>query len=90
MMKKFLFNPTGIQELQTLLHALPDARLAKEVVAIRLNFKKWLKVKFSLTLDELNFLDLLSDSFLAYAGIAASNFLAQRKTVRLKFKNDEN
>lgn len=88
-MKKFLFNPTGIQELQRLLHALPDARLAKEVVAIRLNFRQWLKHKFELTLDELNFLDLLSDSFLAYAGIAASNFLAQRKTVQLKFKNDE-
>ena len=90
MMKKFLFNPTGIQELQRFLHALPDAKLVKEVVAIRLNFKQWLKGKFQLTLDELNFLDLLSDSFLAYAAIAASNFLAQRKTVRLKFKNDEN
>jgi hypothetical protein len=88
-MKKFQFNPQGIQALQYLLHALPDARLVKEVIAIRLNFRLWLKRKFDLTIDELNFLDLLSDSFLSYAGTAASNFLAQRKTVRLTFKKDE-
>ena len=85
-MKKFLFNPKGTRELQRELHALSDARLAKEVASLRLNFRQWLKVRFELSLDELNFLDLLSENFLSYAGIVVSNFVAQRKMITLKFK----
>ncbi len=81
-MKKFQLHQRGIEELQRILYALPDAKLAAEVLALRTDFKEWVKTKFELQPSELNFIDDLSPQFAAYAAIKSSNFLALRKPIR--------
>ena len=80
-MKKFPLHQKGIKELQQLLYALPDTKLAIEVMALRTDFRQWVKTKFELTHDELNYLDQLNAHFIEYAAIKSSNFLAQRKPI---------
>lgn len=81
-MKKFQLHQRGVQELQRLLYDLPDAKLALEVLALRTDFKEWVKTKFDLQANELDFINELSPQFLEYAAIKSSNFLAQRKPIR--------
>ena len=78
-MKKFELTQKGIKDLQQLLYELPDPKLAVEVLNLRTDFKKWVKSKFALTADELDYLDQLNKHFVEYAAIKSSNFLAQRK-----------
>ncbi len=80
--KKLTFNQANIQKIQKLLHALPDSKLAEEVASLRLDFKRWIKIKFNLTLEELAFLDQLNKHFLTAAGAKASNLLALRKPIK--------
>lgn len=81
-MKKFQFHQKGIVELQQQLYALPDPKLAIEVLNLRTDFKKWVKSKFELSPDELDYLEQLNKHFIEYAAIKSSNFLAQRKPVQ--------
>ncbi|MES2653047.1 MAG: hypothetical protein V4663_15000 [Bacteroidota bacterium] len=80
-MKKFQLHQKGIKELQQLLYDLPDPKLAIEVLNLRTDFKKWVKSKFELTPDELDYLEQLNKHFIEYAAIKSSNFLAQRKPI---------
>lgn len=92
-MKKFQLHENGIKELQQLLYALPDHKLAKEVFNLRTDFKQWLSTKFELTEQELDFLNQLNHQFLEYAAINSSNFLAERKPIQfsvVEFKPDSN
>ncbi|RZK39037.1 MAG: hypothetical protein EOO90_20135 [Pedobacter sp.] len=82
MQKKPLFHQKGITLLQQQLYALPDYKLAVEVLAIRSDFKRWIKSKFELSLEETDFLDDLGSQFTEYAAIKSSNYLAQRKPIR--------
>lgn len=77
-MKKFKLHQKGIKALQQFLYALPDPKLAIEVRALRIDFKKWIKTKFELTINDLNLLNQLSVHFTEFAAIKFSNFLAQR------------
>ena len=81
-MSKFQLHQKGIQELQHKLYALPDSKLALEVLALRTDFKKWVKSKFELQPNELDFINELNPHFVEYAAIKSSNFLAQRKPIR--------
>lgn len=81
-MKKFKLHQKGVKALQQLLHDLPDSKLAIEVMALRINFRQWVKSKFDLTYDELEFIDQLNRHFIEYLAIESSNFLAQRKAIR--------
>lgn len=83
-MKKFKFHQKGLTELQQLLYALPDTKLALEVMALRTDFKEWIKTKFELSVDDLNFLNQLSVHFIEYAAIKASNCLAKRMPVKVQ------
>ncbi|RYG22302.1 MAG: hypothetical protein EOO07_00240 [Chitinophagaceae bacterium] len=81
-MNKFPLHRKGIQDLQHKLYALPDSKLAVEVLALRTDFKQWIKSKFELKQDELDFINELSPHFAEYAAIKSSNFLAQRKPIQ--------
>ena len=81
-MSKFQLHQKGILALQQKLYALPDSKLAAEVFALRLDFKKWVKSKFELQPDELDFINDLNPHFAEYAAIKSSNFLAQRKPIQ--------
>ena len=81
-MNKFPLNQKGIKGLQQILYALPDSKLAIEVLALRTDFKQWIKLKFELEPDELDYLNELDKNFMKYAAIKSSNFLAQRKPIR--------
>ena len=78
-MKKLPLHQNGIKELTRVLYALSDAKLAIEVVALRSDFKEWIKSKFELNPDELEFLDQMNKHLIEYAAIKSSNFLALRK-----------
>ncbi len=80
-MKKFPLHQRGIEELQRTLYALPDSKLALEVLALRTDFKRWVKIKFELQAGELDFINELNPHFEEYAAIKSSNFLAQRKPI---------
>ena len=80
-MNKFPLHQKGIKALEQLLYALPDAKLANEVSALRTDFKQWVCKKFELKPDELDYLNELSRDFIEYAAIKSSNFLAQRKAI---------
>lgn len=80
-MKKLQLTQEGIKELQQLLYDLPDGKLAIEVLNLRTDFKQWVKDKFELTSDELDYLEQLSKPFTEYVSIKGSNFLAQRKPI---------
>jgi len=81
-MRKFPLHQKGIQKLQHELYALPDSKLALEVLALRTDFKQWVKSKFELQADELDFINELNPHFAEYAAIKSSNFLAQRKPIQ--------
>jgi hypothetical protein len=83
-MKKFQLHQRGVQELQRILYDLPDDKLALEVLALRTDFKEWVKTKFELQPNELDFINELSPQFLEYAAIKSSNFLAQRKPIQFE------
>ncbi|MGF1924215.1 MAG: hypothetical protein ACQUHE_08545 [Bacteroidia bacterium] len=90
-MKKFQLHQNDIKELQQMLYALPDHTLAKEAFNLRTDFKKWVKTKFELTDQELDFLNQLNHRFIEYAAIKSSNFLAERKPIQfsvVEFKPD--
>lgn len=90
-MKKFQLHKRGIQELEHTLYALPDSKLAIEVLAIRTDLKQWIKAKFDLQIHELDFIDELNPHFTEYAAIKLSNFIAQRKPIHfavVEFKPD--
>jgi len=92
-MKKFSLHQTGIQELQQYLYALPDAKLAIEVSCLRIDFKQWLKTKFELQQDELDFLDQMNKPFTEYAAIKCSDLVALRKPIQfsvIEFKPHNN
>lgn len=80
-MKKFELHQKGIKELQQQLYALPDPKLAIEVMNLRRDFKEWVKSKFELTPDELDYLEQMNKPFIEYAAIKSSNFIAQRKPI---------
>lgn len=80
-MNKFPLHQTGIKALLQLLYALPDSKLAIEVLALRTDFKQWIKTKFILNPDELDYLNELNKHFIEYVAIKSSNFLAQRKPI---------
>ncbi|MEJ5995198.1 hypothetical protein WG904_12285 [Pedobacter sp. Du54] len=81
-MNKFQLTQGGILALQRLLYELPDSKLAIEVLALRTDFKQWIKTKFELQRDELDFIDELNSHFSEYAAIKLSNFIAQRKPIQ--------
>jgi len=81
-MKKFPFHQKGILAVQQQLYALTDKKLATEVFTIRKDFREWIKTKFDLSLDELDYLNKLNAHFIEYAAIKSSNFLAQRKPIQ--------
>ena len=53
-MNKLPLNQKGIKALTQQLYALPDVKLANEILAVRIDFKKWLCRKFELKPDETN------------------------------------
>ncbi|MES2418121.1 MAG: hypothetical protein V4541_08015 [Bacteroidota bacterium] len=77
-MRKFPFNQKGIEELQQLLHALPNSKLSIEILALRLDLRTWVKNKFDLTKDQLDFVNEMSNYLVDYAAIKSGNYLAQR------------
>ena len=80
-MNKFPLHQKGIKALEQILYALPDHKLAIEVLALRIDFKQWVCTKFKLEPDELAYLNELNKHFIEYAAIKSSNFLAQRKPI---------
>lgn len=81
-MKKPSFSTLGIKEVQLSLYSLSDEDLALEVYQLRIDLKKWITGKFSLDYAEKEKLEQLSPSFVEYAAIKLSNFLAQRKPLQ--------
>lgn len=82
-MRKFPFNQKGLDDLQLLLFSLPDNLLAKEVYAIRTDFRHWVKEKFILSISNRETLKHIDEQFIRHISIKSSNYVAERKTVTL-------
>ncbi|MCX2574002.1 hypothetical protein [Pedobacter sandarakinus] len=55
-MKKFDFNTQGIKALQMELYKHPDAYLAQQAEAIKLDFIRWIAERFNLNAEQLKHL----------------------------------
>jgi hypothetical protein len=92
MEKKFKLNLKGIYDLQQSLYALPDAKLAVEILIMRSDLQSWVKNKFDLTIDELGSVDEMSKYIAGYVAIKVSNHLAKREPINfvvVEFKGNQ-
>ncbi|QIL42203.1 hypothetical protein G7074_24845 [Pedobacter sp. HDW13] len=56
-MQKFPFTDLGVQDLQNQLYQCTDAQLKAEEDLILLNFRKWVAEHFTLSTDQLLFIE---------------------------------
>lgn len=69
-MEKRPFTPQGLQDLINQLYALPDAELQSEATAIGIDFTLWTNNHFTLSSQQVDFLNAIDERFIA---AAASN-----------------
>ena len=80
-MRKFKFDADGLQELLKEIYALPDQKLQQHAGLIVANFKLWVDSNFDLQNSQLDYLNKISDRFIAAAAFELGRSVGNRLPV---------
>ncbi|MBB2145800.1 hypothetical protein GM921_09900 [Pedobacter sp. LMG 31464] len=82
-MEKFPLSTSGLQDLISEMHALPDAQLGQQAESIGNDFSAWIIEHFILDESQINFLHAIDERFIARAATDCKYFLGNRLPISL-------
>lgn len=84
-MPKQPMTPTGVQNKLTELYALSETALQTEALTVQDFFKEWIKANFTLTIEQDEYLENLSDQVSAYFGSQCSICFSNKLPIDLLY-----
>jgi len=82
-MKTYPFTPSGVQDMQADLYALPDTQLELVAYHIQTDFSGWIQQTFDLDPGQQTFLINLSPFFITSSGFSTALAVRNRLAIRL-------